>query len=123
VPDLDDIILGPEDEPPNRRKTSRRPRQRLLPLPGPFVRVPIQWLCKPGREHVIRARERLFFYLLYRSRWGQRGVGVTDATIAEIGAPRTTVYDALNLMERKGWIRVERGPGRALVVWPIVLSA
>jgi hypothetical protein len=122
--DLSNIFLGPDDEPPNRaRKKARTRVGRLPPLPGPHVRVLTQWLSHPRREHVFQAEQRLFLYVLYRSHWGQLGVTLTRAAIAEIGAPRRTLYDAICRLERKGWIRVERRPGRVLVVWPEGLAA
>jgi hypothetical protein len=122
--DLSDIILGPDDEPPNRARKRRQGRvERLRSLPGPYVRVPIQWLCKPCRDHVFRPKERLFLYVLYRSHWGQRGVALTDAVIAEIGISRWNAYKILERLERKGWLRVERQPGRSRVMWPAVLAA
>jgi hypothetical protein len=123
-PNDKDVFLGPDDEPPNRsRKTAKRSVTRLRPLPGAFVRVPIQWLCKPGRRHALRARERVFLYLLFRSHWGQRSVTLTAAVAAEIGVTERTRRRALDQLERSGWVRVERQPGCALVARPIVLSA
>jgi hypothetical protein len=122
--DFDDIFLGPEDEPPNRkRKAGRKNVERLQPLPGPFTRVPIQWLIKPGRKQVFRARERLFLYLLYHSLWGQRGVTLTEAVFEEIGTPKRTIYNTLCWLKANGWVRIERARGSTLVVWPVVLSA
>jgi hypothetical protein len=122
--DYEGAILAPDDEPPNRshRKDHRR-IERLRPLPGPYVRVPIQWLCNPCRTHVFAPEARLFLYVLYRSHWGQRGVAMTRAVVTEIGVPRETARDALGQLARKGWVRVERRPGHALIVWPIVLAA
>jgi DNA-binding MarR family transcriptional regulator len=98
--------------------------ERLRPLPGPHVRVPLQWLTKPGREHAFEPEQRLLLYVLYRSYWGQRGVKLTNAVAGEIGMSRTTKTRVLGRLERKGWIRIERSaPHEAPIVWPIVLSA
>jgi hypothetical protein len=119
----EDIFLGPDDEPPNRpRRAGRRRVERLRPLPGPYVRVPVQWLVKPHFVSSFNAEGRLHLYLLYRSHWGQREVRVTEVLAAEIGLLRRTCQDALAQLERKGWVRVERHKGRAPVVLPVVLS-
>jgi hypothetical protein len=122
--DLANVVLGPDDEPPNRRhKVTRQRVGRLPPLPGPHVRVPLQWICQPRQDkYLFRPSFRLFLYLLYRSYWGQRGVALTADVTAEIGLSRWAGYRALSLLEREKWVRVERRPGHALVVWPIVLS-
>jgi hypothetical protein len=123
--DLANIVLGPDDEPPKRvRKTTRRQVNRLQPLPGPYVRVPIQWLCKPGREHIAPPEMRLFLYVLYRSHWGQRGVVLTNAAASEVGVEPRTKQKALGRLKRKGWVRTERHSShKAPLVWPIVLTA
>jgi hypothetical protein len=86
--DLDDILLGPDDELPSERcwKERKAPKrvEPLQRLPGAFVRVPIQWLCQPVRKRVVPPQWRLFLYVLYRSHWGQRGVVVTDKVAAEV---------------------------------------
>jgi hypothetical protein len=122
--DHEDVFLGPDDEPPNRpQRRSRRPAERLLPLPGAYVRVPVQWLRKPVRHHVFGPRERLFLYVLYRSRWGQRGVAVTDKVAAEVGVASRYKRQVMVQLERAGWIRVERHTRHgAAVVWPIVIA-
>jgi hypothetical protein len=120
----EDVFLSPDDEPPNRKpKRGRRRVARLQPLPGIFVRVPLQWLCNPCREHIFKPEGRLFLYLLHHSRWGQRGVMLTSAAAAEIGLSRYAMYRAIEQLERKGWVRVIRRPGCALEVWPIVPAA
>ena len=123
--DHEELFIGPDDEAPNRPPPKGRKRVGRLPaLPGPHVRVPIQWITKPDRRgYVCPPETRLFLYLLYRSYWGQQGVALTSAVAAEIGLSRWGGYRALDRLERSGWVRVERHPGRALVVWPITLSA
>jgi hypothetical protein len=79
--------------------------------------VPILW--RPVFEPVAR----LFLYVLYRSHWGQRGVALTSAFIAEIGLSRWAASRALARLERKKVVRVDRRPGQAVVAWPKVLSA
>jgi hypothetical protein len=127
--DLDDILLGPDDdEPPNRKKRKGqkdRPQQvgRLQPLPGQFVRVPIQWICQPRRgKYLYPPAVRLHLYLLHLSRWGQRGVPVTSAFRAEIKVSRKSTYQILKRIERQGWVRIERHAGHALVAWPVILA-
>jgi hypothetical protein len=123
----DDIFLGPDDEAaPNRvRKKLRRRAGRLQPLPGAYVRVPMQWILKPHRESpfATRAEAELFLLVLYRSYWGQRSVKLTDAVAAEVRVFGTTRKDVLRRLEHKGWIRVERSPRHeAPTVWPIVIA-
>ncbi len=120
----EDVFLGPDDEPPNRpRRKGRRPVGRLLPLPGAYVRVPMQWLCKPCRKHILPPEARLFFYVLYRSHWGQRDVVVTDQVAAEVGIASRTKRKLLAQLERAGWVRIERHARHgAPVVWPIVIA-
>jgi hypothetical protein len=66
----------------------------------------------------------LFFYLLYRSHWGQKGVAVTDTVAAEVGVEPRQKRRLLLQLEREGWARLEREtPLSAPVAWPIVLSA
>jgi hypothetical protein len=116
--DFDDVFFTAEDAtPPNRRKRHASRAGRLGPLPGPYVRVPIEWLPRFG------VRARLLLYLLYRSHWGQRDVALTKRALAEIGAPRSTLYSALGALEREGQIAVERHTGRALTTRPIVTRA
>jgi hypothetical protein len=121
-PNDDGVFLGPDDEAPNRVRTGRRRVERLRPLPGAYVRVPIQWLHQPVGEPVFRSRERLFLYVLYRSHWGQRGVALTATMLAEIGISGWNAYKLVAQLKRTGRLRVDRGPGRALVVRPVVLS-
>jgi hypothetical protein len=103
-----------------RGETPARARQ-LQPLSDPYVRVPLQWLVSPCRDHVFAPEARLFLLLLYRSHWGQRGVKLTDAVAAEVGIPGKTKRDALRRLERKGWVRVERQERlEAPVVWPLL---
>jgi hypothetical protein len=122
---LNNVFLDPEDERPNRaKKRSRRRVTSLRPLPGPFVRVPLQWLTKPVKKHIAPSRTRLFFYLLYRSHWGQRGVVVTDQVAAEVGVEASRKRRILTQLAHDGWIRVERRTtNSAPVVWPIVVAA
>jgi hypothetical protein len=125
--DLADFLLGPDDEPPTRRRKKRHERAgSLQPLPGAFVRVPIHWISRPRRgEYLYRPRERLFLYLLYRSHWGQRGVPLTSAFLEAINIERRYAYRLLDQLEAKGRVRIERredARGRPLVVRPIVLT-
>jgi hypothetical protein len=116
---LDDIVLGPDDEPPNRAKRKdkrggrpgrKRVAEPLQELSEPFVRVPIPWLTDPCRQRAFPPEVRLLLYLLFRSRWGRHGVGVTNEFIAEVGISERTTQRALVRLERKGLIRVERHP-------------
>jgi hypothetical protein len=129
---LEDIILGPDDEPPSRaRKKDQRRRKRpgrprsvkpLGELSGLFVRVPVQWLADPGPLSQASWPEvRLFLYALFRSQWGQRGVKVTNEFAAEVGIPGSTKRWALARLERKGLIRIERHARRETpIIWPII---
>ena len=120
---LENETLGPEDEvPPNRRPKQRQETRRLPHLPGPHVRVPLQWIQNPCRPHIFATPTRLFLYLLYRSYWGQRGVVVTNATAAELGISARRKQQIIVQLESTGWVRVQREGRRALVVWPIVTS-
>jgi hypothetical protein len=123
--EFEDAFPGPDDEPPTRKRKKRPERaRRMQPLPGAFVRVPIQWLTRPGRPHAFDPEARLFLHVLYRSRWGQRGVVVTDAVATEIGVPARIKRRMLRRLAGKGWIRIERRSRYgAPEVWPIVLSA
>jgi DNA-binding MarR family transcriptional regulator len=96
----------------------------LQPLPEAYVRVPLQWLTDPSKGHVFEPEARLFLLVLYRSHWGQKGVQLTDAVAAEVGVAGSTKRQALNRLERKGWVRVERHERlEAPVVWPIIVTA
>jgi hypothetical protein len=130
--DPNDVFLDPDDEdqiPPNRanrapeRLENQGGRLQLPRLPGLYARVPLQWLTNPCREDVFEPEARLFLYLLLRSRWGQRGVHLTNAVATEIRISALVKRRALGRLERKGWVRVERHPGHgAPTVWPIVIS-
>jgi hypothetical protein len=122
----DDIFLSPDDDPPNRHARTSRARKvvPLRPLPGAFVRVPIQWLSKPGRKHIAPTKTRLFLYVLYRSLWGQRGVEVTDQVAAKVGVEPRQKRRIILQLQREGWVRIERDtPLSSPFVWPIVLAA
>jgi hypothetical protein len=122
---MDTTVLADDEALPPRRhkKAIRQPVARLSPLPGPYVRVPIQWICQPRRgKYLFRPEWRLFLYVLYRSHWGQVGVSITSAFRAEIGVSRNGAYRILERLERQGQMRVERLAGHALVAWPIVLN-
>jgi hypothetical protein len=116
-------ILDPEEpveEPPRKRRRA----DRLRPLPGPYVRVPIQWLTNPCRPHLSGAEWRVFLYVVYRSHWGQRGVALTATIAAELGLlTRYARYQTAASLERKGWLRVERHGQQLLILWPIVIAA
>lgn len=86
--------------------------------------MPIQWLTNPDRRgHLFNPEARLLLYVLFRSYWGQRGVALTKTFLTEIGLSRHAGYRALAHLERKRWVRVERSPGHALVIWPVILAA
>jgi hypothetical protein len=111
-----------EDESPPQKQTRQRVG-RLRPLPGPHVRVPMQWILKPHRESPFTAEAALFLLILYRSHWGQRGVKLTDAVAAELQISPRTRRQALSRLESKGWVRVEhRARLAAPTVWPMVLA-
>jgi hypothetical protein len=120
-----DLFIGPDDEPPNRpqQKGRRKRIERLQPLPGAFVRVPLSWICAPRKgEYPFPPEWRLYLLVLYRSHWGQRGVPITTAFRADIAVSRDTTYGCLKRLAAKGLLRIERRPGHALVAWPIVLN-
>ena len=119
-----EAILDPEDDDkpelsPDRRRS--RHAKRLQLLPGPYARVPLQWLLKPHRGQWFRPRERLLVYLLYRSHWGQRGVRMTDVVAAELGMSDRQKRRCVRELEELGAVRVEQG-GRShvMVVTPLV---
>jgi hypothetical protein len=127
--DYEDAFLGPDDdEPPNRssKKKGRQPVRRagrLQPLPGAYVRVPIQWICQPRRgKYLLPPKWRLFHYVLYRSHWGQRDVPLTSKFLAEIKVSLRNAGLLVAELEKAGWLWVERQPGHVLVVRPIVLT-
>lgn len=123
--DYEDVFLGPDDEPPNRlKRKGRGPVERLRPLPGAYVRVPIQWLCKPYRKRGFPPETRLLLYVLYRSHWGQRSVVVTDQVAAEVGIASRYKRQLLVQLERVGWIdrQASHRHGAPVVWWPIVVS-
>jgi hypothetical protein len=122
--DLDDLLLGPDDElPSEQRREAQKQAKSLRPLPSHFVRVPVPWICQKRKgRYLYPPQWRLFHYALYRSHWGQCGVAITGAFRAEIAVSRNKAYDAVEKFERGGWFRVERLPGHALVVWPLVLT-
>lgn len=121
---LRDILLDPESEDGDAAANRQRDRaQQLQPLPGPFARVPLQWLLKPHKPSPYRPQERLFTYLLYRSHWGQRAVALTDELAAEIGIDPSTKRRIVRRLERDGWLRVSwEGRSRAMVVTMLVHS-
>lgn len=119
--DLERQTLDPDDDEAEQEKPAPRKRVSRLPsLPGPFVRVPIGWL-KPAPDKFDPA-DRLFLLVLYKSYWGQIGVKLTSAVAAEIGMSTRAKNRALQMLERKGRVRVERKGRSAAVVWPTVLS-
>jgi hypothetical protein len=109
---------------PAARGKSRRV-QRLQPLPGPYVRAPIQWMQRPDKPRPASPEDRLFFYLLYKSHWGQKEVRVTNELAAEIGVPASTKRWALGRLVKDGVVRVVRReePSHVLVVIPLVHNA
>jgi hypothetical protein len=114
------IFADPEDELPNQKA---KQRGHLSALPGPYVRVPLQWICKQRRgNYLFGAEVRLFLYALYCSYWGQRGVPLTQAFRDEINVSRDGAYKIVERLESQGWLRVERCPGHAMVVWPVVIT-
>jgi len=118
-----DIFADDDDDVPPNRRGNAKPNKapRLTRLPNRFVRVPVQWLTNPGRLPLFEPRQKLFLYLLYRSRWGTQGVKLTAAAVAELGLASRTRRQVIADLERDGWVRVERdGPNTAPTVWPIV---
>jgi hypothetical protein len=103
-----------------------KPTDKLLRLkrsPSLFVRVPIQWLTKPDLPYPFRPSERLFLYLLFKSRWGAHGVKLTNDVASEVGVSPRVKQKCIKRWERQGWVRIEREGGqRSPVVWPLVMS-
>lgn len=106
-----------EDEPDEPVDRARKP-ERLKRLPVAFGRVPIAWLSEPSP---FDAKSRLLIYLLYRSRWGQRGIKLTSAVVAELGITSRTKQRCLSRLEQEGRVRIERTGRDAPTAWPIVL--
>lgn len=121
--DDDDIFLGPDDEPPKRKREARPGRARPLRWsPNLFVRVPLQWLTHPAKGQELPADVRLFLYIQLRSHEGQRGVVLTDKFAAEVGVEASLKRRVIRRLEKLKMIRVERASRlSAPVVWPIVL--
>jgi len=126
--DLENEILGPDDDvPPNRQarqggQTRLSKAQRLSPLPNHFVRVPIEWLSRPRFRSVFPPSTALFLYMLYCSHWGQRGVEITSALAGSFGLTRWTKNRCILRWERDGLVRVERRGRKTPLVWPIVIT-
>ena len=113
-----------DDEPDNVEATpANKPAkpERLKRLPVAFGRVPIAWLSDGPWPSPFDAQGRLLIYLLYRSRWGQRGVKLTNAVAAELGMTPRTKQRCLLRLEQAGRVRVERTDHGAPVAWAIVL--
>jgi hypothetical protein len=122
-----DAILDPEPEdepgPPATSKGHRKRRrlQRLPALPCDWTRVPIPWLTKPRKAYLCGPRERLYFLVVWKSHWGQKGVKLTTALTAEIGLSLWAARWHAARLARDGWVRLEyEGPSHATVVWPLV---
>jgi hypothetical protein len=107
-----------------KRQTAKEPegKGRLGRLPGLFVRVPLSWITGSPRACPFGERDRLFLYLLLRSRFGQRGVKLTSAWAAEVNVSPWARKRHLRWLEAEGWVRVERKGRAAPVVWPIVTA-
>jgi hypothetical protein len=67
----------PEPVAPQKERRTRR-TQRLQPLPGPFTRAPIEWMQRAHEPRPSSPEDRLFYYLLHKSHWGQKEVRVTN---------------------------------------------
>jgi hypothetical protein len=101
---------------------------KLAPKPPSGTPLPDEWFLRIAsrlfRAPFLDARERLFLVVVFRSFWGQRGVELTLADMTEIGVSKQAEGRALRVLEKKGWVRVERRPGHAApTVWPILLAA
>jgi len=106
---------------PAARGKPRR-AQRLQPLPGPYVRVPLQWLLKPHKP--FPRDTRLLLYLLYKSHWGQKEVRVTNELAAELGMSKWAKNRNIAQLARDDWLRIVRReePSHTIIVTLLVHS-
>jgi hypothetical protein len=118
---LDPEPLDPATPAPAARGMPRR-AQRLQPLPGPYVRVPLQWILKPHKPWPSRQGCRLLLLLLYKSHWGQKPVRVTNALAAETGIPERTKEHCIHQLAKAGWLRIDQReePSHTMVVTVLV---
>jgi hypothetical protein len=94
--------------------TLPRPKPGEAYLGGP---IPISWVERaarlPGKAwHVASA----LWFVGVRSRTKSATVQLTLKTLRRFSLDRKTVYRALQPLERAGLVRVERHPGKRLVV-------
>jgi len=93
--DLADIILGPDDEPPNKSK-KERPQARRLPRSREFTRL---WLV-----------------VWYRSGEGEEPIKLTQKVAEEASIPRRLCHRYARQLEKLALIQVERRGKSALIL-------
>jgi hypothetical protein len=125
--DPDDIFLNPEEDETVAPNKARKPRraQRLQPLPGWFSRAPLQWMQRKHNPRPALAEDRLLYYLLFKSHWGQIEIRVSDELAAEISIPPSTKRRCIARLSKTGCIRIVRreGASRTAVVTVLVHNA
>jgi hypothetical protein len=113
--DLADIILGPDDEPPNKSK-KERPQARRLPRSREFSRIWLPWLKERRWQQLLSPATRLWLVVWYRSGEGEEPIKLTQKVAEEASIPRRLCHRYARQLEKLALIQVERRGKSALIL-------
>jgi hypothetical protein len=84
-----------------------------------------EWMQRAHEPRPSSPEDRLFYYLLHKSHWGQKEVRVTNELAAEIHVSARTKQRSLAKLARSGWVRIVRReePSHIYVIVPLVHNA
>jgi hypothetical protein len=93
------------------RRAPRFPQQE-----DPWVPVLVKDLFNPEEREYYPPKTRLWLYLKFKSREGQRPVRLANAVVAEMGLCRQQKQTCLRHLEERGKIAVERDGRRTPII-------
>jgi hypothetical protein len=113
--DLDGIILGPDDEPPNKPEKARGQTRRLA-RSNEFARIWLSWLKEPRWCQLLPPAARLWLVVWYRCGEGGEPIQLTQKIAEEANVAREICYRYARKLEKLGLVRVQRRGKSALIL-------
>jgi hypothetical protein len=82
-----------------------RPPGAKIPIPGPWVAVPIEWLTDRRFDAVFDRETRTYLYILHKTNYGRRVMRFTSECMAELGLTNNKMRE-LRRLEAKRHVAV-----------------
>ena len=121
----DDVILGPDDEPPRRarmrpgraklRVVESQPEQKK---PTGWTKISMEQLADRAWDRLLPPKVRLYLYLQNEVRKGNP-ITLTNAAAAKLGLDRHDKWRELRVLEKMGLVTVvaQEGLSTSVVLW------